>query len=178
MSRHGGVYRDLRILELTRRLLASHPVWTIPEMNRMLVESATHSERLEALVEELGPDWLDRSTEIDGRLAAERRIPELHLLDRSKSFDENDFPDLDERVRTRLGEDGPRITLAEPVRGPFGQRVATFTIPHHMFRGGDGIPSTEDVSGAQAQPNQEGLILQVGSWTFSYDRKGIRRRGI
>ena len=35
-----GVYMDLSALELTRRLVERYPTWTIPSMNRMLVESA------------------------------------------------------------------------------------------------------------------------------------------
>ena len=41
---HGGVYRNLHILEATRRLVDQHPQWRIPEMNRELVEMATHPE--------------------------------------------------------------------------------------------------------------------------------------
>ena len=35
-----GIYRDLAVLELTRRLIEEHPHWCIPEMNRSLVEGA------------------------------------------------------------------------------------------------------------------------------------------
>ena len=46
----------------------------------------------------------------------------LHLLDRNKPFAEIEFPDLDEQVRTRLGEDGPRITLQNPAPGTVRSR--------------------------------------------------------
>lgn len=52
-----GVYRDLSILELTRRLVGRHPVWAIPDMNRLLVESAIHPEAIETLHCELGQAW-------------------------------------------------------------------------------------------------------------------------
>src|SRR5690606_27796062 len=44
-----GIYRDLSILELTRRLILDHPVWEIPAMNRYLVEQATHPDRIDRL---------------------------------------------------------------------------------------------------------------------------------
>src|SRR6185437_8149161 len=53
----GGVYRDLSVLELTRRLVEARTQWTIPAMNRWLVESATHPEKIEALHAELGAAW-------------------------------------------------------------------------------------------------------------------------
>ena len=176
MSKKGGIYRDLRVLELTQRLVARHAVWTIPRMNRMLVEEGTHPDRLRALEEELGRAWMDRSMESDGRAAAERQLARRHSLNRGKSFQEVVFPDLDEHVRTRLGEDGPRIKLPEPVRGPFGQPVATFNIPAHMFRGADGMPAVEEIEEAWAQPMPGGLILHVGLRPFRYDRTGICER--
>ena len=53
----GYVYPDLRILELTRRLIAEHGEWEIPKMNRLLVERATHPEELGALVKSKGGEW-------------------------------------------------------------------------------------------------------------------------
>ena len=173
MSKRGGIYRDLRVLELTQRLVAGHAVWAIPRMNRMLVEEGTHPDRLQALEEELGPAWVERSLESDGRAAAERQLARRHSLSRGNSFQEVVFPDLDEHVRTRLGEDGPRIELPEPVPGPFGQPVATFNLPAHMFRGADGMPAKEEIEDARVDPIPSGLILYVGSHRFRYDRAGV-----
>ena len=173
MSRTGGIYRDMRVLELTRRLIPGHAVWTIPEMNRMLVEEATHPESLRALEDELGADWAAGSLDVEGRRAAERKVARGHVLDRRKDFGEITFPD-DERVRTRLGEDGPRIRLAEGVHGPFGPEVTTFSLPSHFFLGKEGMPSKEEIEGARAEPVEGGLVLVVGSRRFRYDRSGIR----
>ena len=56
----GFVYPDLRVLELTLRLVtdasSGHQPWRIPDMNRELVESATHPAALEMLVEDMGGD--------------------------------------------------------------------------------------------------------------------------
>lgn len=171
MSRTGGIYRDLRVLELTRRLVTRHPVWTIPNMNRELVEEGTHPERLKALEEELGPDWADRAHDVQGKEAAERQTARLVTLDRSADFRELSFPPEDEHVRTRIGEDGPRIRLSESATGPFGHEVTSFTIPAHMFRV---PPSKNEIEGAGVEPIRGGLVLVVGSHRFRYDRGGIR----
>ena len=60
---HGFVYRDLRILEATRRLIDEYREWRIPKMNRMLVERATHPDALED----------HRSKDGGGRLACPRQ---------------------------------------------------------------------------------------------------------
>ena len=171
MSRTGGIYRDLRVLELTRRLVARHPVWTIPDMNRALVEEGTHPEPLKALEDELGPDWANRAHDVQGKEAADRQTARLVTLDRSAAFRELSFPPADEHVRTRLGEDGPRIRLSEGATGPFGQEVTSFSIPAHMFRA---LPSKDEIEGAGVESIHGGLVLVVGSRRFHYDRGGIR----
>ena len=175
MSRNGGIYRDLRGLEMTRQLVESRSPWIIPKMNRELVESGTHPESLLALEKDLGVDWEDQAKETDGRVAAERKAAGLHFLNRGKGYEEcsDHFPDSDERVRTRLGDDGPRIRLSEPVPGPFGRGVTTFNLPGHLFRGGAGTPSKEEIEGATAEAFPGGLILRVGERSFSYDRTGV-----
>ena len=175
-SRDGrGIYRDLLGLEATRRLVAAHPVWTIPSMNRMLVERATHEEALYALASEMGGPWMEQSQRTWGFAAAERGLARGHLLDRTKPFDEDlVFPDLDEEVRTRLGEDGPRIKLAQPQRGPFGVPVRTFNLPMHLFTGnGEASPSKDEIDASNAEPTADGLILSIGRWVFQYDRLGV-----
>lgn len=174
ISRNGGVYRDLRILELTRRLVTRHALWKIPAMNRMLVEDGTHPDNRRAIEQEMGPVGEGMSVDVDGRVAAERKVARDLLLDRGERFSAMDFPSADERVRTRLGDDGPRIRLAEPVTGPFGHDVTTFTIPAHMFRGSNGLPGKEEIEAARAAPFRGGLILTVGAYLFEYDRAGIR----
>ena len=118
VSNRGGIYVNLLGLEATRGLIADHVTWTIPAMNRMLVERATHPEMLRELSETLGGRWLLHEAKVFGLRAAEAGIARTHALSREEPFDEDlAFPDLDEKVRTRLGEDGPRIVLADPVPG-------------------------------------------------------------
>ena len=172
----GGIYRDLLGIEQTRRLIAKYPAWTIPDMNRMLVERATHPVSLLKLGEALGGRWLTGEQRKHGVDAAERQQARNHALDRSTRFEDTHFPDLDEKVRTRLGEDGPRIVLAEPVPGPFGPPVRTFNLPQHLFGAVGALPSKEEVETPRVEAAPpEGFILHVGSHAFLYDRRGIRR---
>ncbi|WP_420449797.1 CRISPR-associated helicase Cas3' [Candidatus Palauibacter sp.] len=173
MSRHGGIYRDLRVLELTRRLIDTRPQWLIPGSNRELVEEATHPERLAAIEDELGGRWLDKANEAIGRAAAEQLTARAHLLNRGSRFSDLVFPPLDERVRTRLGDDGPRISLSEPVEGPFGRSVKTFNLPAHLFGKPSDLPSRDEIESAKLERTDDGLFLHVGSRTFPYDRRGI-----
>ena len=175
VSERGGVYVDLVGLEATRRLISDHATWTIPAMNRMLVERGTHPEMLDRLARELGERWVSHASRVFGRRVAGAGVARHHALTRDEPFDEDlVFPDLDEHVRTRLGEDGPRVVLPEPVTGPFGIGVQTFNLPAHLFRGG--VPRKEEIEAARAVPVPEGgLVLQVGDHRLAYDRTGIHR---
>ena len=173
VSNRGGIYVNLLGLEATRGLVVDHAMWTIPGMNRMLVERATHPQVLRELAETLGGNWLSHETKVFGLRAAKAGIARNHTLTREERFDEDlVFPDIDENVRTRLGEDGPRIVLADPVTGPFGTRVQTFNLPAHLFR--HAPPRQEEIDSAHAEPAQEGLILSIGNHRLAYDRTGIR----
>ncbi len=175
VSDRGGIYENLLGLEATRGLIANHTTWSIPTMNRMLVERATHPEVLRLLSETLGGRWLAHEAKVFGLRAAKGGVARKNALTREEQFDEGlAFPDLDERVRTRLGEDGPRIVLADPVTGPFGTDVRTFNLPAHLFRGK--LPGKEEIEAARAEPVPGGLLLQVGGRGLTYDRTGIRSR--
>lgn len=174
VSEHGGIYVDLVGLEATRRLISDHVTWTIPAMNRMLVERATHLERLRQLADELGKRWQSHASTVFGLSAAGAGVARNHALTRDEPFDEDlVFPDIDEHVRTRLGEDGPRVVLAQPVTGPFGVAVQHFNLPAHLFRGR--VPRQEEIEAARADPVPGGgLVLQIGEHRLTYDRMGIR----
>lgn len=171
----GGIYENVVGIEATRRLIASHPKWTIPTMNRMLVERATHPEVLRELAECLGTRWASLEGKVSALRAAEGGVARVHALSRDEPFDQNlTFSDLDEEVRTRLGEDGPRIVLTDPVSGPFGSDVQTFNLPAHLFRRAP--PSKDEIKAPVVEPTVAGsLILRVGMHRLIYDRMGVRQ---
>ena len=79
---YGGVYRNLHILEATRRLVDEHPQWRIPEMNRELVERATHPEALDAITAELGEAWKEHAISAEGGHIADVQTARGHVIKR------------------------------------------------------------------------------------------------
>ena len=136
------VYEDLRALEATRRLIAAHPTWRIPAMNRLLVEHATHPTVLEAIVQELGGDWPVHANKIMGGNLAEGLTAAAAIIQRGKSFftDNHDvlFGTAEERIRTRLGDEGLDVELDPPPPSPFdpARRIDPDSGPGSLARQG------------------------------------------
>ena len=173
----GYVYEDLRILEATRRLVVEQSgkgePWVIPEMNRTLVERATHPDALRALVDELGEDWVLHGHDITGARLAEDLTAQDAVIRRDATFLEGDvvFGNLEERIRTRLGDEGITVTFEVPATSPFdgGLEIPQLSLPHHMCRGldpQDPVPAT---------PVEGGFEFTVGEARFRYDRLGLHR---
>jgi CRISPR-associated endonuclease/helicase Cas3 len=164
-----GIYTDLSILELTRRLVEVEPQWSIPEDNRRLVESAIHPEQIEALHAELGRAWTDYSSRIVGKNMADAGAAKNVALPVDEPFTEVQFPSDEERIRTRLGGEGARVVFAEPVVGPFRQPIGSVTLPAHWSRG---IDTREAVQAQGVNDNSE-IHFRVGEAHFRYRREGL-----
>ncbi len=167
----GGVYRNLHACELTRRLVLDHPVWTIPDMNRFLVESATHPERMDALNAELGKLWRDYWTKVYGGELADKQVARNLTLPVDCDFMElSPFADVEAKVRTRLGAEGAHIEFAGQVAGPFGVNITGINLPSHW----KGIFSEEPVI---AQAHASAVTFAIGDKRFRYGREGLTREG-
>ncbi len=162
-----GIYRDLAGLELTWRAVAKNREWRIPQMNRALVEGATHPERIAALIEEKGQDWENYERKVGGAALAEGMIADLNSLDREARFEDATFPDSDERIVTRLGEEGVVLRLHPPPVGPFGRCINRIALPARWSRG---IGLDESVG---ICADGDSLVLSVGGWRFRYSREGL-----
>lgn len=159
-----GVYTDVPGLAATLQAIRQEPLWVIPDMNRRLVEAATHPLHLREIA--AANDWESYWRRMTGKALAETQGAALVILDRSVEFPKC-FPS-DEAIRTRLGEEGVILTLPEPVPGPFGQPVRRFALPVHWSHGlsGDEAASTATV---------DGLTVQVGDRQFLYAADGLAR---
>lgn len=166
-----GIYRDVSGLELTRRLIGSHPEWTLPQMNRFLVESATHPAQIEALHEALGGDWQTYWNTVYGKDVADAGAARGVVLNTDTPFADVLFPDNEEKIRTRLGAEGARITFPAPVIGPFGIRISSLTLPAHWSRGIGNGEAVEPSVAAGA------VYLTIGKIDLYYDRRGIMKPG-
>ncbi len=173
---HGYVYKDLRILEATRRLIDEYPQWTIPGMNRELVERATHPEALEAIARELGEDWQVHAINIEGEILADFQTAGGVVIRRDKSFFGDDnrdvlFGSVEEHIRTRLGDEGIDVELAPPPPSPFepGRTISRMSLP---ARGMESVPIDGPVEPVMGDG---GFTFSIGDRTFRYDRRGLRR---
>ncbi len=164
---YAGIYRDLAGLELTRRLVVDISEWQIPAMNRFLVESATHPERIDTIIKEMGESWAVYEANVGGSELAASMLAELNLLNRALSFEEITFPNADEQIATRLGQEGLVLTLDPPVLGPFGAQISRISLPARWCKGisGDDSICVEHIDC--------GMILSIGSKKFRYSRAGI-----
>ena len=163
----GGIYQDLGVLELTQRMVTTHDVWEIPAMNRVLVEEATHPDLVAAVLAEKGDRWESYDRKVGGARAAEQQIATMNTLDRSERFDALRFPGHDERIMTRLGEEGAVLQLEPAPVGPFGVAVTRITLPAHWSHGITGDHEIRVERGGQA------LSLMVADKAFRYDRAGL-----
>ena len=94
-------------------------------------------------------------------------IANLNALDREESFDRLSFPDEDERIVTRLGEEGLVLRLDEQVTGPFGHNISRIAVPARWSRGLKG-----DLA-VNVESDKKGLVLTVDDHSFCYSRVGL-----
>ena len=171
----GYVYPDLRVLETTRRLIAQYRQWDIPGMNRKLVERATHPDALEAITNEMGEEWRAHAIAIEGEFIADNLTGASAVIARDKSFfvDNRDvlFGANEERIRTRLGDEGIEIKFDPPAQSPFDstRSIGSLTVPAHLLRGAYADESISPLS------TNGGFTFKVGDQEFGYDRLGLRR---
>ncbi|MCB1391033.1 MAG: CRISPR-associated helicase Cas3' [Rhodobacteraceae bacterium] len=165
-----GVYIDLAGLEATRRLIEAHPHWSIPDMNRQLVEDATHPERLEAIANEMGETWERYHFDVVGKEISQAMAANGVRLDRTRRFSELNPPGDEEAIKTRIGAAG--IVLALDVAGPapigpFGLPVTRLALPARWSKGliGDETPEITAVEGT--------LWIAMADRLFQYDRRGL-----
>ena len=172
---HGGVYEDLRTLEATRRLVAQYGEWRIPEMNRELVERATHPDALAEIVRELGDEWRVHANNVEGGEIADGLTANFAVIRRDKSFftDNRDvlFGDMEERIRTRLGDDRLDVSFDPRPGSPFDAslRVEKLAISARWLGG------TEVQETVAPVPTDGGFEFTVGDRRFTYDCLGLRR---
>ena len=162
-----GIYLDLAGLELTTRLIADFQEWQIPDMNRKLVEYATHPDCTSKLIREKGDAWSEYDRKVGGSKLAAGMIADLNILDRKKDFMDLNFPSKDDKVMTRLGEEGVILKFDPPEIGPFGCDISRIAIPAQLSTG---IVSDSPLSIDRCG---DALHLTAGERCFRYSRLGL-----
>ena len=178
----GNVYPDLRISQLTLRLIdksaANGEAWRIPDMNRHLVESATHDEALREF-DGMGEDWDELRKNINGERFADDLTARQVIVKRDKTFLEREVRfasgvDVEERIRTRLGDENIEVELDPPPPSPFnGEEIETISIPLRWLDKND----SSELEAVTVTPNKTygGFEFAIGNRRFAYDRLGLRR---
>ncbi len=170
---HGHVYGSLQVLEATRRLIAEHPEWCIPAMNRELVERATHDDALEVITREMGDEWHEHAISMAGGYIADRQTARGHIIRRDKHFLDGEiaFANVEERVRTRLGDDRLDIRLDPSQPSPFdaSQQIDRLSLPLRW------LPDGETPESVAPTPVGDGFEFPVGERRCRYDPRGLRR---
>ena len=168
---YGSVYPDMRILEATWRACAGSERFEIPTDNRRLVEETTHPEVLTALTHELGEVWREHERHLRGRLATDRSMAKFVLVDRTVAFGEARFLDKEQvgKVASRLGNDDRAIVFASQ-ESPFGAKISSLVVPHHLLRGTPADP----LALVEVQAGDGRLAFRYGEAAYRYDRLGLR----
>ena len=160
-----GVYVDIPGLQATLDEISRHEIWNIPSMNRALVEAATHPDVLCKVAQRHG--WENYHQKLSGMHLAQIGSASNVILDRTKKLPK-EYPH-DERIKTRLGEEGAVFDLPEPVTGPFGKDVQRFALPAHWSKGLTGKEECVKVPGTE-------FVIKIKERKFSYTRMGLKKQ--
>ena len=165
-------YPDVITIEATHRLIAEHPVWSIPEMNRLLVERATHPQARAILLDVLRKetdDWDKADIRSDGPVFAHLGQAGSAILRTDAGFEDADvFFSADDAAAMRLGARDVLIELPRPVEGPFGRPVRSFQIPAYW-----GVDPAGDIAPQVIQTSNGAVTFELQGRKFRYDARGL-----
>lgn len=165
----GSVYEDLRILQLTRDLVAAGPAIEIPRDNRRLVETATHPDKLDLLQ---GDAWTRHALHIEGIGGAQQSAAHAAAMP-NEHFGEFMFPNaVEEHLATRLGLSNRTLSLGKNFPSPFGHAIGEINIPGHM------APKLEIEQAHLVSLEGDNLLIQAdsaGQYIYRYSRFGLEK---
>jgi len=179
----GSVYEDLRILQLTRNLVAAGPVIEIPRDNRHLVEAATHPERLKQLQGDAwnlqgdawnlqGNAWKNHGLHVEGVDVAQQFSAHSAVIP-NEHFGEFMFSNaIGERLSTRLGLSDRTLLLGGAHLSPFGQTITEINISGHL------APKQEIEQAYRVIRDDDGLLIhadRAGQYVYRYSRFGLEK---
>ncbi len=161
-------YPDLRAVEATWRALDGHPVWSIPAMNRPLVEGCLHPEVLCAIAADAKAAGRDMGLvfRLDAVESVQAIMARDNALDRTKPFSTFRIYD-DTVIGTRLGLADVHVEFSDAPMGPFGKTVKALDIPHFMA-GRPGVGEAPVVAEGEG-----GFTFTLGGRGYAYGRYGL-----
>ena len=172
---YGHVYGNLQILEATRRLIDEHAEWRIPMMNRELVERATHPAILDCITKEMGEVWRAHANSTEGGYIGDKQTAGSNVVRIDKSFFEDNqdvvFGSVEERIRTRLGDDRIDVAFDPLPSSPFD----SFRLIDHLAVSANWLKGQEVPELVESAPVDGGFEFSIGNRRLRYDRLGLRR---
>ncbi len=172
----GTVYEGRLGLAATRELIGDGVEWRIPEMNRDLVERATHPEALGALegrLSAMDPRWANMRANEEGGALAKNGAADAAVITWNAPACEF-RPERELRLGTRLGAGDRRVAFHPPLKSPFpgSARIDACAIPHHQLGGvfDDPDPPASDIA-----VSENGFSFSLGRNRFDYSRFGLQR---
>lgn len=168
----GSVYADMRIIRLTRDIIAERLMFTIPDDNRWLVESATHPDQLKSLT---GKKWEAHGQKIEGIAGAHGVMADMVTLRKimRKDFGEELFGSLDHKAATRLGLNDIRVKFDTPVTSPFGKQIAEMVLPGYWLKG---ERDTSNDTATVLSHDNDSLIFEYEGIKYRYSRHGLEKK--
>ena len=115
----------------------------------------------------MGEDWVAHANDVAGETIAEGLTARNAIIRRDCSFLDREvaFGSVEERIRTRLGDEGVTVTFEPPPASPFddGLPIPQVSIPYHLSRGltpEDPVATTPTGDGFEFHPGQRPLPLR------------------
>ncbi len=170
----GTIFDSLFTVEATWRLLEEYPRIKIPEMNRILVEKATHPQMMEDIKNERGGVWEEHFNKVIGIMCAGRGASFLAMFDWDEPFGEIRFAGLEEKISTRLGENDRIATFPEVRQSPFGNQLKSLRLPGWMVRD----CSDDELIISEVEVSDGIITFSVCGRQFIYDRLGLRKKDV
>jgi CRISPR-associated endonuclease/helicase Cas3 len=169
----GVVYSDLIILAATRAQIGAGTTWIIPQMNRSLVEAATHPVTIDVLAAQLSKQdarWNEARMRSLGLDIARGQAAVAAAIDWNSPVP--DFRVAEERIGTRLGLGDVEINLPQPQLGPFAgsEPISRLVVPAHLLSGID-----YDAEPVHISATDGGFSFSLDSAVFFYDQYGLER---
>ena len=117
--------------------------------------------------------WMEHRVEVEGVTIANNLTAKHVVIDRDKTFLDQGvvFADVEEQIRTRLGDEGIEVEFEPAPSSPFAEhaKIDKLTIPGHMSRG---LIAEQP---AEPAPFEGGFTFSLDKRSFIYDRLGLRR---
>ena len=129
---------------------------------------------LGAITEELGSGWRQHARQIEGVELADGLTARHAIVDRDKSFCAGNrdvvFGSMEERIRTRLGDEGIVVDLNPPQPSPFGVgEIDRLVVPRRW------LPERWEDEPSVPIANGDSFTFDVGGRSFHYSRFGLQR---